>query len=176
MRSLVFFTLLLIVASCGTRVPFTDALKEEFDLSPENMMKVQFFTSSVIILEKSSSSGNQSTGDDGSLVVNSSKTQDRVIVPAGTKCVFEKIGDNNSIVVRFELGTGKVLKFNTRTSQTTGKYYLVTEAKENTAGTVNYGNETYTVAQGAGSAHLQVILKKLQKTKRKDRVVKGLKV
>lgn len=176
MRSFVFFAVLLIVASCGTKVPFTDQLKEEFDLSPENMMKVQFFTSSVIILEKSSSSGNQSTGDDGALVVNSNKTSDRVIINPGTKCVFEKMGDNNAIVVRFELGTGKVLKFNTRTTQTSGKYYLVTEAKENTAGIVDYGNETYTVAQGAGSAHLQVILKKLQKTKRKDRTVKGLKV
>jgi len=175
-RTLVFFALLLIAASCGTRVPFTDALKEEFDLSPENLMKVQFYTSAVIILEKSSSSGNQSTGDDGSLVVNSSKTQDRIIINPGTKCVFEKMGDNNAIVVRFELGTGKTLKFNTRSTQTSGKYYLVTTPKENTAGTVEYGNETYTVAQGAGSTHLQVILKKLQKTKRKDRVVKGLKV
>jgi len=176
MKSIVFFALLLIVASCGTKVPFTDQLKEEFDLTPENLMKVQFFTSAVIILEKSSSSGSQSTGDDGALVVNSSKTQDRIIINPGTKCVFEKMGENNMIVVRFELGTGKVLKFNTRSTQTSGKYYLVTEAKENTAGVVEYGNETYTVAQGAGNSHLQVILKKLQKTKRKDRVVKGLKV
>lgn len=175
MRSLVFFALLLIVASCGTRVPFTDQLKEEFDLSPENLMKVQFFTSAPIILEKSSSSGNQSTGDDGSLVVNSSKTQDRVIIPAGTKCVFEKMGASNAIVVRFELGTGKVLSFNTRAAQQNGKYYLVMQPKENAAGSIEYGNETFTVAQGS-STHLTVVLKKLQKTKRKDRVVKGLKV
>lgn len=176
MRSLVFFAALLLITSCATRVPFTDQLKEEFDLSPENLMKVQFFTSAVIILEKSSSSGNQSTGNDGALVVNSSKTQDRIIINPGTKCVFEKMGENKEIMVRFELGTGKVLKFNTRSSQTNGKYYLVTQAKENTAGTVEYGNETFTVAQGAGSTHLQVALKKLQKTKRKDRIVKGLKV
>lgn len=176
MRSLVFFVLLVLVASCGTKVPYTDQLKEEFDLSPENLMKVQFFTSSVIILEKSTSSSNQGTGDDGSLVVNSNKTADRVIINPGTKCIFEKLGDNNSIAIRFELGTGKILKFAARTTQTSGKYYLVTIPKENTSGVVDYGNETYTVAQGAGSAYLQVKLKKLQRVRRKDRTVKGLKV
>lgn len=175
MRSFLFFALLLIAASCGTRVPYTEQLKEDFDLTPENMMKVQFYTSSVIILEKSSSSGNQGTGDDGALVQNSSKTQDRIIINPGTKCVFEKTGENNAIVVRFELGTGKVLKFNTRAAQTNGKYYLVTVPKENSAGTVEYGNETYNVTDGT-SAYLTVMLKKLQKTKRKDRIVKGMKV
>lgn len=175
MKSFVFFALLLLVASCGTRVPFTDQLKEEFDLTPENLVKVQFYTSAPIIMEQSSSSGNQTTGNDGSLVVNSSKTQDRVIIPAGTKCIFEKMGEGNGLVVRFELGTGKTLTFNTRAAQQNGKYYLVMQPKENAAGSIVYGNETYTITQGT-STHLTVILKKLQKTKRKDRVVKGLKV
>ena len=41
---------------------------------------------------------------------------------------------------------------------------------------MEYGGETYTVSSGGSSAFLQVRLKKLQKTKRKDRVVKGMKV
>lgn len=176
MKGIFFFALLLLVTSCGTKVPFTDALKEEFDLTPENMMKVQFYTSSVIIMEKSQSSGNQTTGDDGTLVSNSSKTQDRIIIPANTKCVFEKIGEGDAIVVRFELGTGKVLKFDTRASQTSGKYYLVANWAEGKGGSLEYGNETYNVQSGGSSAYLLVVLKKLQRTKRKDRIVKGMKV
>jgi len=177
MKGIVFFALLaLLVASCGTRVPFTDQLKDEYDLTPENMMKVQFYTSSVIILEKSSSSGSQGTGDDGALISNSSKTQDRIIINGNTKCVFEKMGAEDAIIVRFELGTGKVLTFNTRAAQTNGKYYLVANWAENKGGTLEYGNETYNIQSGGSSAYLTVILKKLQRTKRKDRIVKGMKV
>jgi len=176
MKRILFFALLLIIASCGTKVPYTDQLKEEFDLTPQNMVKVQFFTSSTIILEKSKSSGNQTTGDDGALVSNSNKTQDRIIIPTNTKCVFEKMGDDDAVIVRFEIGTGKTLKFDTRAAQTNGKYYLVANWTENKGGTIEYGNETYNVASGSSSAYLTVILKKLQKTKRKDRIVKGMKV
>lgn len=176
MRLIVGFALLtLVLASCGTKVAYTDALKEQYDLSPENLMKVQFYTSSPIILEKSSTSGNQTTGNDGALVSNTSKTQDRIIIPPNTKCVFEKIGTNNEIIVRFEIGTGKVLKFATRPTQANGKYYLVADWKEK-GGTIEYGNETYNVQSGGSSAYLQVVQKKLQRTKRKDRIVKGMKV
>lgn len=176
MRKLLFLlSVVFLVASCAQRVPFTNKLKDEFDLTPENMTKVQFFTSSNIILEKSKQTGNQGTGTDGSLVVNSSKTQDRIIIPASTRCTFEKAGENNEIWVRFEMGTGRILKFAARPTQTNGNYYLVADWK-NGAGTVEYGNEQYVVASGGSSAYLQVLLKNFKKTKRKDRVVKGMKV
>lgn len=175
MKSIVFFSLLLLTVSCGTKIPYTDSLKEEFDLTPENLTKVQFFTSSTIIMEKSNSSGNQTTGSDGALVSNSSKTQDRIIIPTNTRCVFEKTGEGTEIVVRFEVGTGKVLRFNIRAAQNNGKYYLVADWKDK-GGTIEYGNQTYNVQSGGSSSYLMVKLKKLQKTKRKDRVVKGLKV
>lgn len=167
--------LTLMLTGCGVKVAYTDALKEQYDLSPENLMKVQFYTSSVIILEKSSTSGNQTTGNDGALVSNTAKTQDRIIIPANTKCVFEKAGPNNEVIVRFEIGTGKTLSFATRPTQTSGKYWLVAEWKEK-GGSINYGNETYNVQSGGSSAYLMVVQKKLQRTKRKDRIVKGMKV
>jgi hypothetical protein len=176
MKTILSFALaLFVLASCGTKVAYTDTLKEQYDLSPEKLVKVQFFTSSVIILEKSQTSGNQTTGDDGSLVSNTAKTQDRIIIPAYTTCIFEKLGPNNEIVVRFEIGTGKVLTFATRPTQTSGKYFLVADWKERT-GTIIYGNETYNVQSGGSSAYLIVKQKKLQRTKRKDRIVKGMKV
>lgn len=168
-----FLTVLLV--SCGQKVAYTDALKEQFDLSAENLTKIQFFTSSQIIMERNKESGNQTTGSDGALVVNSSKVQDRIIIPTNTKCVFEKVGTNNEIIVRFEVGTGKILKFAVRPTQTNGRYYLVADWKNN-VGTLEYGNETYTLASGASGAYLQVVLRKLQKTKRKDRIVRGMKV
>jgi hypothetical protein len=52
---------------------------------------------------------------------------------------------------------------------------LVADWKERT-GTIIYGNETYNVQSGGSSAYLIVKQKKLQRTKRKDRIVKGMKV
>lgn len=171
----VCFLTLMLVAGCGTPIAYTDALKEQYDLSPENLVKVQFYTSSVIILEKSKVSGDQTTGDDGTLVSNTSKTQERIIIQTNTKCVYEKTTDANEIVVRFELGTGKTLKFAPRATQNNGKYYLVADWKQ-TGGTLEYGNETYNVQTGGSSAFLQVKKKNFQRTKRKDRIVKGMKV
>lgn len=174
-KSFFILALLFLVVSCAQRVPFTNKIKEDFDLTPENMTKVQFFTSSTIILEKSKQTGNQGTGSDGTLVTSSNKTSDRIIIPKGTRCTFEKMGNENEIYVRFEVGTGRVLKFAARPTQTNGNYYLFADWKGG-SGTVEYGNEKYVIASGGSSAYLDVQLKNFKKTKRKDRVVKGMKV
>ncbi|HRP52574.1 MAG TPA: hypothetical protein PLI97_03605 [Fluviicola sp.] len=174
-KILTFCVLALVMSSCSQIIAYTDQVKEQFDLTPENMTKVQFYTSTNIILEKSKSSGNQTTGTSGELVVNSSKTQDRIIIPTNTRGVFEKMGANNEVIVRFELGSGRVIKFATRPTQTSGKYYLVADWTKN-GGTLEYGNETYNVSSGGSSAFLQVRLKKMQRITRKDRIVKGMKV
>lgn len=175
MKHFVIVLLVLITASCGIKTPYTDQVKEEFNLTPQKIVKVQFFTSQTVILERSSSSGNQTTGDDGSLVTNSSKTQDRVIIPGGTKCIYERAGEGTELIVRFEVGTGKVLRFNMRPNQQNGKYYLVADWTDK-GGKLQYGNESYLVQAGGSSVHLLVKQKKLQKVKRKDRVVKGMKI
>jgi hypothetical protein len=43
-------------------------------------------------------------------------------------------------------------------------------------GEIKYGDETYYANANSGKSFLMVAIKKLQKTRRKDRVVKGLKV
>lgn len=174
-KSLFILSLVFLVASCAQRVPFTNKIKDDFDLSPENMTKVQFYTSSTIILEKSKQTGNQGTGNDGTLVTSQSKTSDRIIIPGGTRCTFEKSGAENEIFVRFEVGTGRILKFAARPTQVNGNYYLVADWKGG-SGTVDYANEKYVVSSGGSSAYLNVQLKNFKKVKRKDRVVKGMKV
>lgn len=165
----------LILASCGTKVPYTNSIRDEFGLDSEKKMRqVQFFTSATIKLEKSKTSGNQGTDDGGALVTNSSKESDEIIIPIGTECIFEQFGDDGEISVRFEVGPNKIITFKMREGQTSGKYYLVADWPNN--GALDYGNETYNATRSSGTAYLMVILKKLQKTKRKQRVVKGMKV
>lgn len=168
----------IIITSCGIRVPYTNQLKDEFGLETEQQMrKVQFLTSATIILEKNKKSGNQSTNNDGALVTALNTNQERVIIPVGTKCVFNSYGDNGELVLRFEVGVGKTISFLTRDSSTSGKYYLLANWNNSSkGGDITYGNVLYVATTSSATAYLQVVRKKLQKTKRKDRVVKGMKI
>jgi hypothetical protein len=139
------------------------------------MKIVQFYTSQTIILQRSKTSGSQGASD-GKLVTSKNSEQDRIIIPSNTKCVFDSYGSNGEVFIRFEVGVGKTLKFAVRPGQSSGKYYLVANWKPDLGGEITYGNETYYATQESGSAYLMVVLKKLNKTKRKDRVVKGMKV
>jgi hypothetical protein len=174
----VFILLISVIAvSCGVKVPYDNSIRDEFNLnSTDKIKKVQFFTSATIIMEKSKQSGNQGTAADGALVTNSSKEQDRVIIPINTKCVFENFGPNGELMVRFEVGVGKTISFGVRQNQSSTKYYLVADWTQEKGGKLNYGNEPYFATSTSGNAYLMVKRKNLQKTKRKDRVVKGMKV
>lgn len=172
----IFFGLFLLV-SCGMKVPFTNEIRDEFGLETDKeLRKVQFFTSETIILEKNKSTDNQSATEDGALVSSSRNTEERLIIPINTKCVFDGYGPNKELMIRFELGTGKALLFTTRANQPSGKYYLVADFSISKGGKLTYGNETYYITSTGSSAYLLVVLKKLQKTRKKDRIVKGMKV
>lgn len=177
MRYVAILFLLGLLASCGVKVPFTQKTRQNFDLDSEKSMgKVQFFTSATIILQRSQESGSQGTSSDGSLLENSSKNEDRIIIPIGTKCIFERFDENNNIVVRFESGAGNTISFGVRQGQASGKYYFLADWKSGKGGKITYGNKEYYANSASGAAYLQVVTKRLMKTQRNDRVVKGMKV
>lgn len=166
----------LILMSCGTRVPYTNEIRDDFGLESKDKVKnVQFFTSASIVLEQSKDTDSQGTAEDGTLIANSNSEQERIIIPTGTACVFEGYGENGEIILRFETGVNKTITFSMRQGQVNGKYYFVANWTKN-GGEVKYGNINYVATSSSGTAYLQVLLKKLKKTKRKDRVVKGMKV
>jgi len=171
------FLFVLVLASCGTKVAFTDGIKDEFGLDAETKMrKVQFYISQTITLQRVSQSGTQGTADKGVLVTNKNREEDRVIIQAQTPAIFEGYGPNGEMIIRFEVGQGRFLTFNVRRETSSARYYLVANWTMNRGGEINYANEQYTISSSAGNAYLMVLLKKLQKTKRKDRRVKGMKV
>ncbi|NRA12706.1 MAG: hypothetical protein HRT57_12185 [Crocinitomicaceae bacterium] len=179
MKYLLILFVGILLASCGTQIAYTSAVREEFGLESEaKVKKVQFMVSTTVKLVRSSSSGNQGTDDSGVLVSNSSSEEEIVTIPIGTYGVFEEFGENEEIVVRFEIGPQKVLHFTTRAGQPKGKFFILADWKVDPkkGGKIQYGNQTYYVAKEGGSAYLMVLKKKLHKTKKKDRIVKGIKI
>ncbi len=171
----------LILSSCGVKIPYTTQVRDEFALDNEEKLgKVQFFISHTIILNQETKSDNSNTTTNGTLVVNSSSESESVIIPAGTRCIFDSYGNRGEIKVRFENGENKVIPFLTKSESSVSKRYFFDVDWNGQGGPkLKYGEQLYKVdlvRGSARSAHLLVVRKKLQKTKRKERVVKGMKI
>jgi hypothetical protein len=179
-----FFAILslaTVLISCGVKVPYTTQIRDEFSLdSDEKMRQVQFYTSHTIILNQEKRDDSQNTTQNGTLVASSNSERESIVIPAMTKCLFENFGPKGEVQVRFELGDGRVLSFATKTEGSSVKrYYFDADWNSQGGPKIIYGENTYKIDLMRGaprSAHLLVVKKRLQKTKRKERVVRGLKV
>ena len=183
MKSLVILSFsLLILSSCGVKIPYTTQLRDEFNLdTEEKMSKVQFFISGIIYLDEEKQSNNQNTTQNGTLVSSQSSSKESIIIPTNTRCVFDSFGPKGELLVRFETGEGKVIPFNTREGGSTSskRFYFMPE-NTNSGSFVNYGSSRFkirtNVTSDARNVYLMVVKKGLNKNKRKERVVKGMKV
>jgi hypothetical protein len=176
MKILIVLSSIILLASCATKVPYTTEIKKDFDLTPEKLGKVQFYTSETIILERSDDQEVVSTtGEDGELVSSERSTSERIVIPANRPCIFEELEEDGTVQIRFETGTGRVLRFKERKNISNGRYYLEAQWK-NGKGELDYGGTVHYAVRSSASAYLMVKLKKWKKNQRKDRVVKGMKV
>ena len=180
-KTLLFLSTFTFLISCGVRVPYTNDLRDEFSLDTEEKMRnVQFLISQTIVLDQELRSDTQNTTENGTLIASSNSKKETIVIPAGTKCIFESFGTKGEILVRFETGDKKTLIFSSKTEGNRDTRYNF-EADWSAAGgpKVNYGGNVYKVNLNrsfARSAYLIVVKKNLQKNKRKQRVIKGLKV
>ena len=126
-------------------------------------------------------SENQNTTENGTLVASSNSKKESLIIPTGTKCIFEGFGANGEIKVRFELGDDKYLVFSTKSDVVRNRrYFLKADWTAQGGPKINYGGNVFKIdmqrSVNARSSYLQVLKKNLQRNRRKERVIKGLKV
>ena len=108
MKYALFLFVGLFLVSCGTPVPLTDNVRNEFGLDNETAMaKVQFLTSATIILERSKESGNQGTTSDGTLIQKGGKFKD-----------WEVLDIKKELVCIKHIKTGKEHEINMYTNKT----------------------------------------------------------
>ncbi len=173
---------LFFLVSCGVKVPYTDELRNEFSLdTDEKMRNVQFSISQTIILDQEYKLENQNTTENGTLIAFSNSKKEALIIPAGTKCIFEEFGANGEIKVRFELGDDKYLVFSSKSDVVRNRRFTLQADWAAQGGPkINYGGNVFRIDLQRGfnarSSYLQVLKRNLQKNRRKDRIIKGLKV
>ena len=169
--------------SCAIKKPYTEQIKEDYGLAEEEKMrKVQFFTSSTIVLDQVAESSSETTTDEsGTLVSSLSSESESLIIQTGTRCIFEGYGPNGEIRVKFEEGDQKFLKFRSKGGQPRGRFYLHADWKASGGPKVKYGGKEYKIdmmrtTKSPKQMYLKVSIKRNERNKRKTRVVKGMKV
>lgn len=176
---IIIASLSTLLFACATQVPYNNQIRDEFALdSAEKLAKVQFFTSHTIVMDEELKNESQTTTTNGTLINSSSSEKESIIIQAGTPCIFDDYGPKGEIFVRFETGEGKVLKFSSK-NEAQRRYYFDVEWNQVGGPKINYGGKVFKIDVLRGSpraAYLKVAKKKLQKIKRRDRYVRGLKV
>ncbi len=180
MKTLVIFSsILLLLSACATQVAYTNMIRDEFSLdSEEKMGKVQFYISHTIVMDEEVKNENSTTTANGTLINSSSTKKESVIIQAGTPCVFDSYGPKGEMFIRFETGEGKILKFSSK-NELNRRYYFDVDWNQAGGPKIKYGDVTYKIDVLRGSprsAYIKVAKKKLEKVKRKDRFVRGMKV
>ena len=181
MKNIFYFLLLsTVIISCGVKVPYTTAIRDEFGLDTDaEMKKLQFYTSSTIILKQAVRSNSDiSTDDNGALVSSSSSEKETIIIPSNTKCVFDGFGTKGELKVRFESGSEKTLTFVPKGTRSK-RFYFYADWKNPKGPKVKYGKNLYTVDRYQSTpqnTYLKIVKKSFRKTKSKQRVIKGMDV
>lgn len=162
---------IVALASCRTgKVPFTSDIQKQYGFSEQTLKKVQFYTSSEIILYKVKDESDAQIRD-GKLFVLNQKDCEKIIIKANTPCILEKVLDKNKMLFSFELGANKYIAFGNASG---GSYSLLAREWQNSVGTLKYADKLYVTNDG--DVYLNVVLKKLNKLKSRERTVKGRKI
>ena len=163
----------LFLTSCSPKIPFTQSIREQHNLSEAEIRKIQFYLSDPVLLRRGTSDSQKAT-EEGTLVIKSGKNLEQVSFKAKTPGAVDAVISNNTLKVSFEEGAEKGLIFSTDKQ---GYYNLQALSWDrNGRGTINYDGQTYYAAPGSRNAILMFKMKSLKDVKIKEKVVKGKKV
>ncbi|MGR8934031.1 MAG: hypothetical protein ACU837_06520 [Gammaproteobacteria bacterium] len=164
--------ILIATAGCAPKlVPFTQEMREQYDLSAEELRNLQFFVSSPVTLQHYMSDSEAGvTPKHTYRVINKSRVEEVDIKP-GTPGVAVRPGEY-SLIVSFEPGC--TLEFGNVNRQ--GNYSLFARNWSDYIGEVDYCGKEYQAVNGSNNAHLLIDYEVIGKFKKKSRTAPGLKL
>lgn len=167
---LILLTTLLLTSCATKKVAFTSEIQKEHNFPEVTLKRIQFYTSSEILLVRMKQDGEVRVTD-GKLILENNQDVERIIIKKNTPCVLEQIVDNNKFLFSFEYGNEKVLLFGNNGE---GYFSLMSKNWKNGIGVISYANKTYATTNG--NVYLMIQAKNLNKMKAKQRTVGGRKV
>ena len=168
-------TILFFLSSCSPKIPFTQTVRDQYQLTPEEIKGIQFYLSDPITLRRGETNDQQKTTEEGKLIIQSGRTIDQVTIKAKTPGAVDVVADNKTLKVAFEDGAEKSLVFSSENNRN-GYYSLRALKWNNDKGEVNYGGQTFYSNQGSGQCVLIFKMKSIRKLRINEKVAKGRKV
>jgi hypothetical protein len=165
----------LALSSCATKVPFTQAVREKYQLTDDELKQLQFYASHDIVLTRNEKGEKSKTTEDGKLKITTGQEYEQVLIKKGTPGVVEKVVDSKRIAVSFESDGARFIVFGDPNDKK-GNYTLLSPEWKDNRAVLKYGAEEYYANQGASNIYVMFKMNRLNKIKKETRVAKGRKL
>ena len=173
---------LLALSACGSsptvrdddkRIPFTSALRSEWNFSDDELKSLQYYIHTTVVLSRAVSDGSRSIAK-GKLVLRSGQYIDEIELPGGTPGIATAASDF-SLQLCFEKDCGATLRFGCRDGcgSWAGKYNSMAKSWEKGVGQVDYAGLTYSMTP---STYIEIDKDALAKVQRNRRVLPGKRI
>jgi hypothetical protein len=166
------FLVIVLLSSCSPKIPFTQSIRDKYNLTELELKGIQFYLSDAVLLRRGTTEKSEKSTEDGTLVINSGKEVEQITFKSSTPCAINKVLGISLVSVAFEDGPEKHLVFGSGNSRD-GYYRLQALSWDKGRGKINYGGSTYYSAPGSENAILLFRMKSLKNLKYKETVVKG---
>ena len=159
--------------SCSPKIPFTQAVREKYKLTNQELSKLQFYISDEVTLKNGTPTEIDKTVEDGKLIIKTSKNDELVVIKSKTPGAVEEAIDLTTLKVAYEDGMNKGLVFMSKGDK--NGYYRLSGVLDGGRYKINYNNQEYYLQAGSGAILLfkKKSLKDIQQT---EKVAKGKKV
>jgi hypothetical protein len=175
MRKFIFLlALTALLSSCKNLVPYTDAMKNKYNWSNEQIKRIQFYVSHDIILHRELSEGSTEIVQGKIKTINGKKVEE-ILIRAATPGVLVEIPKQEKMLVSFEMGDDHYLSFGVNPN-VGDKYVLLATDWNNGMGKIHYSDKEYYTSPDSKYAFLLVDLRRIQKMDVSQHVAKGRKV
>lgn len=173
-KIILFLAIASLFSSCKNLVPYTDAMKRQYNWSDEQIRRIQFYVSHDIILHRELAQGSTEIVQGKIKTINGRKVEE-ILIREGTPGVLTEIPKQNKMLVSFEMSDDHYLSFGVNPNAG-DKYVLLASDWNNGMGKLHYSNQEYYTDPDSKYAFLLVDLRRIQKMDIKQRVAKGRKV
>ncbi|MFN8309869.1 MAG: hypothetical protein U0T73_07895 [Chitinophagales bacterium] len=165
---------LALMASCKNLVPYSDALKTKYHLQTTDLMRVQFYVSDPVVLQRKVTDAANAQVVQGKVKIVNGESVEEVIIPRGTPGVLVR-DSAGKMSISFEKNDDHFLRFGPNPDKR-NRYVLLASDWRNRVGVVNYAGEQFYTSPESSDAELLIDLRRIEKFSKNERVAGGRKV
>ncbi len=155
------------------RVPFTQAIRNQYDLKSEDLKNLQYYLSADITLQREFRREEGEVSQSHKLVAKEAGLVEEVVIRARTPGIATEVGETY-IAISFE--PGETLNFGSTASDRDPerRYKLLAKEWTDTYGRIVYGGKTYYAVGSSRWAYLEVLVESLDAVKKRKKVLPGM--